>query len=104
MAQPDQVIVNEYEPGQGIARHTDCKPCFGPTVAMVSLASDIEMDFTGPVGQTERLKLERCSLLVLSGQAREEWGHEIAKRRSDPQFGIQRRRRVSLTFRSVTPT
>lgn len=25
----DQVIVNEYEPGQGIAPHVDCVPCFG---------------------------------------------------------------------------
>src|SRR4051812_13961286 len=23
----DQLIVNEYEPGQGIARHIDCQPC-----------------------------------------------------------------------------
>ncbi len=32
---PDQVIVNEYEPGQGIARHVDCVPCFGPTIASI---------------------------------------------------------------------
>lgn len=34
---PDQVIVNEYEPGQGIAPHIDCVPCFGPTIASLSL-------------------------------------------------------------------
>ena len=32
---PDQVIVNEYEPGQGIAHHVD-RACFGPTVATLS--------------------------------------------------------------------
>jgi alkylated DNA repair dioxygenase AlkB len=31
-AVPDQMIVNEYLPGQGIALHTDCEPCFGDTV------------------------------------------------------------------------
>lgn len=25
---PDQVIVNEYQPGQGISAHIDCVPCF----------------------------------------------------------------------------
>ncbi len=25
---PDQVIVNEYESGQGISSHIDCVPCF----------------------------------------------------------------------------
>src|ERR1700680_3970964 len=24
---PDQLIVNEYEPGQGITAHIDCQPC-----------------------------------------------------------------------------
>lgn len=28
-AVPDQVIVNEYQPGQGISAHIDCQPCFG---------------------------------------------------------------------------
>ena len=41
----NQAIVNEYLPGQGIAPHVDCEPCFGPTIAMVGLASDVQMDF-----------------------------------------------------------
>ena len=32
-ATPDQLIVNEYEPGQGIAAHVDCVSCFGPSSA-----------------------------------------------------------------------
>ena len=42
---PEQVIINEYEPGQGIAMHAD-HPGFGPAVAMVSLGDDWEMDFS----------------------------------------------------------
>src|SRR5207248_2739382 len=30
---PDQLIVNEYEPGQGISNHIDCEPCFTGVVA-----------------------------------------------------------------------
>ena len=103
MATPDQLIINEYEPGQGIAAHTDCGPCFGPTVYMISLLSDIQMDFSrGPTERTEQ-GLERRSLLVLAGPARLQWRHGIAKRATDPKFGIRRSRRVSLTFRTVTP-
>src|SRR5687767_7059734 len=29
---PDQLIVNEYLPGQGISSHVDCVPCFGDTI------------------------------------------------------------------------
>src|SRR5438105_957337 len=34
---PDQMIVNEYEPGQGISNHIDCEPCFTRVVASLSL-------------------------------------------------------------------
>ncbi|MDW6062218.1 alpha-ketoglutarate-dependent dioxygenase AlkB [Streptomyces sp. FXJ1.4098] len=44
----DQVIVNEYRPGQGISAHVDCVPCFGPVVAAISLGSSCLMDFTDP--------------------------------------------------------
>ena len=98
----DQAIVNEYEPGQGIAAHTDCLPCFGPTVAMVSTLSDIQMDFADPRSSvTHAILLPRRSLLVLDGEARMSWTHAIAKRRSDTKFGITRSRRLSFTFRSV---
>jgi len=42
---PQQVIINEYEPGQGIAPHVDCEPCFGETIASISLGSACEMQF-----------------------------------------------------------
>ncbi|MEO9969911.1 MAG: DNA repair protein [Hyphomonadaceae bacterium] len=29
---PDQVIANEYLPGQGISAHVDCIPCFSDTI------------------------------------------------------------------------
>lgn len=41
---PEQVIVNEYCPGQGIALHAD-RRCFGGAVATISLGDDWEMKF-----------------------------------------------------------
>jgi alkylated DNA repair dioxygenase AlkB len=100
----DQVIVNEYEPGQGIAPHVDCVPCFDATIASLTLGSSCAMDFT-KVRTPERacLFLERRGLIVLSGEARYEWRHAIAPRKTDTHNGhiIERGRRLSLTFRNV---
>ena len=101
---PDQVIVNEYEPGQGIAAHVDCVPCFGGTIVSLSLGSPCVMVFTrkNPAGKVSVL-VEPGSLLVMQGEARYEWRHAIPARRSDVFDGktYGRGRRVSLTFRSV---
>ena len=103
---PDQAIVNEYKPGQGIAMHID-RHCFGNTVATVSLGDTWQIDFR-PVGAdrstTVHMALEPGSALILSGDARHRWLHGIAKRRRErrQQGGWRpRMRRVSVTFRTV---
>ena len=101
---PDQVIVNEYLPGQGITSHVDCEPCFGGTVASLSLGSGCFMDFTSlESGEKIPIWLERRSLVVLKGDSRYCWQHGIAKRKKDVVNGngVERTTRVSLTFRKV---
>ena len=99
---PNQVIVNEYEPGQGIAMHTDHRD-FGPTVAMVSLGDSWSMNFSHErTGLKQSKLLEVGSALVLGGEARDEWRHGISKRKFEPG-GRSRNTRVSLTFRTVRP-
>ncbi len=98
---PDQALVNEYLPGQGIAAHVDR---FSETVVSLSLESGILMDFTRELDSAKTsVWLEPRSLLVLQDEARHEWQHSIAKRLKDLHHGewIPRGRRVSLTFRSV---
>ena len=104
-ARPQQLIVNEYEPGQGIAPHSD-KDCFGPVVASVSLGGECMMDIYRTPKMKEyafQIVLERCSLLVLRGVARERWLHGIRPNKADYQEGhkIPRERRLSLTFRTM---
>jgi alkylated DNA repair dioxygenase AlkB len=71
---PEQVIINEYLPGQGISAHIDCVPCFGGTIASLSLGSDCVMDFTNPkTGEKIPVLLEQGSLVILENQARYEW-------------------------------
>lgn len=103
-ALPDQVIVNEYQPGQGIAAHVDCVPCFADTILSISLGSACVMDFTALKGNdAQHYLLEAGSLLVMQGEARYEWKHAIAPRKRDLIDGtlIERGRRVSLTLRKV---
>jgi alkylated DNA repair dioxygenase AlkB len=95
---PDQVIINEYMPGQGIAPHVDCVPCFGGVICSLSLASGCVMSLTN--GDTEQsIYLEPRSLLILQSDARYQWKHGIAARKRDN--GVRRGRRISLTFRKV---
>ena len=101
---PDQVIINEYLPGQGISAHIDCVPCFGDTVASLSLGSACVMDFTNSAtNEKQSHLLEPRSLLTLSANARYHWQHAIPARKTDKWNGqiISRARRISLTFRTV---
>ena len=101
----DQVIVNEYEPGQGISSHIDCEPCFKDTIASLSLGSGCVMNFTNKFDKTKKIPvwLAPRSLVVLSGEARYEWLHGISARKSDEWDGQTHNRkcRISLTFRKV---
>jgi alkylated DNA repair dioxygenase AlkB len=98
----DQAIINEYEPGQGIADHIDCTPCFGDVIASLSLGSAAIMDYKCD-GQKAEIWLDRRSIVTMRGVARYEWTHGIAKRKSDFYAGqtISRQRRVSVTFRKT---
>ncbi len=101
---PDQLIVNEYLPGQGISGHVDCVPCFTDTIISVSLGSACVMEFTHiKTRQVASVLLEQGSAVVLRAEARYGWKHGIRARKIDRIEGstIERARRVSLTFRKV---
>jgi alkylated DNA repair dioxygenase AlkB len=95
------MLVNEYVPGQGIAPHRDYAP-FDRTVVSLSLLTACVMDFKQAESERrESLLLEPRSLLVLTDEARYEWQHGIAPRKSDRWQGrnLPRGRRLSVTFR-----
>ncbi len=99
---PEQVIVNEYKPGQGIATHTDHHG-FGPTVCTISLLDDWEMDFSKNWKDKSPALLQRGSCVLMTADARHVWQHGIAPRKSEqaPWGRRDRNRRLSLTFRTV---
>ncbi len=97
---PDQLIVNEYLPGQGINAHVDCVPCFTDQIITISLGWTYEMEFT-KISTKEKYKLllETGSVALMSGESRYQWTHQIRARQKDGD--VLRKRRVSLTFRNV---
>lgn len=95
---PNQLIINEYIPGQGIGPHTDHVKHFADGIVSITLGSAVFMDFT--LGNAkESVCLERRSILCMTGEARYRWKHSIAARKVDPSPVGKRGRRVSMTFR-----
>ncbi|TCC99701.1 alpha-ketoglutarate-dependent dioxygenase AlkB [Pedobacter hiemivivus] len=102
--EPDQVIINEYKPGQGIANHVDCEPCFGDTIISLSLSSACTMNFINLSSQEKKeVVLLPRSVVVIKGDARYHWSHGIPARLADQIDGtrINRKLRISMTFRKV---
>jgi hypothetical protein len=126
--QARQVILNLYDPGEGISPHVDLLRRFGDGIVGVSLGSGCIMQFakanvshdgTIPSHVKERkrwdLYLPERSVVVLSEDARYRWTHGIGKCTEDyvavagsdldGRTGqwIQRDVRLSITFRWLLP-
>ncbi|XP_055971075.1 alkylated DNA repair protein alkB homolog 8 [Sorex fumeus] len=80
---PDQLTVNQYEPGHGIPPHVDTHSAFEDEIISLSLGSETVMDFKHPNGATVPVMLPRRSLLVMRGEARYLWSHGITPRKFD---------------------
>lgn len=99
--EPNQIIVNQYKPGEGIASHKDSN-IFGDQIASLSLLSPIQMDFKYRNNEIS-IYLQPRSLLILEKAARYDWSHGITARKSDYVDNRLKKRstRISITFRSV---
>ena len=60
----DQMIVNEYEPGQGINPHIDNTTLFRDTIVSVSLGSPTVMVFEKDKKKTEFILKRRVALIM----------------------------------------
>ena len=104
---PEQLIVNEYKPGQGISEHID-STAFGERIVSISLGSTCIMDFIhNPIVHgrcnTVNVVLNPGDLVLMTGESRYKWKHQIIARKTDMIDGKRqyRQRRVSLTFRNL---
>lgn len=101
----DQVIVNEYTPGQGIGKHTDHKRLFGDVIASISLGSGTTIIFSERDTEVE-LYVKPRTAIVMQDVARWRATHEIRAKKSDVVSGetVARGTRVSITYRKVSRT
>jgi alkylated DNA repair dioxygenase AlkB len=104
--QPDQVIINEYVPGEGIKPHKD-RAYYENQICGVNLGSGCIMKFIkGKNLEVVDVEVPRRSLYVMQDDARKKWSHGIPPRKKDNINGniSHRERRVSITYRKVKPT
>ena len=101
ITQPDQVIINEYLPGQGIRPHKD-RNYFENQICGINLGSGCIMRFIKGADVVD-IEVPRRSLYVMQDEVRYEWKHAIPPRKKDIIDGnIQHReRRWSITYRKV---
>ncbi|XP_010429769.1 PREDICTED: uncharacterized protein P8A3.02c [Camelina sativa] len=105
----DQLIVNLYQPGEGICAHVDLLR-FEDGIAIVSLESPCVMRFS-PAEKEEQeeeyvdVLLNPGSLILMSGEARYQWKHEINRKQNGFQVWqgeeIDQKRRISITLRKL---
>jgi len=100
---PDQITVNEYPPGVGIAPHVDTHSAFEEDLVSLTLGGATVMEMKHPDGRVKLMHLVPGSLLVLKGESRYLWTHGIMARKVDRIDGeiAHRTRRVSVTMRKV---
>ncbi|XP_073156106.1 uncharacterized protein P8A3.02c isoform X2 [Henckelia pumila] len=117
----NQLIVNKYQPGEGICAHIDLMQ-FEDGIAIISLESSCVMHFTRVECETSHIEEmnEGCapsaripvllvpgSLVLMWGEARYLWKHQINR---NPGFQlwegqeIEQKRRTSITLRRLCRT
>ncbi|WVZ50046.1 hypothetical protein U9M48_001344 [Paspalum notatum var. saurae] len=115
----DQLIANRYKPGEGICAHIDLMR-FDDGIAIVSLESACVMHFsqaetrggaasdTLKQGDSESTKvpvlLNPGSLILMSGDARYLWKHEIDRKQGKQMWDgreLEQHRRTSVTLRKL---
>ncbi len=103
--QPDQVIINEYPPGEGLRPHKD-RNYFENQICGVSLASGSVMRFIKIAGgDVVDVEVPRRFVYVMQDDARYRWYHSIPSRKKDVVEGQvkHRERRLTITYRKVMP-
>lgn len=82
---PNHVLVNEYQPGQGIMPHTD-GPLFYPTVTTISCGSNTTLEILENTAERAKIGdifLERRSLVVLQDDVYSKYLHSISEKSDD---------------------
>ena len=123
---PNHVLINEYQPGQGISPHLDGN-LFHPIIATISLGSHTVLNYYEPINDPNepcstlesrlkfKLYIPQRSLILVKDQMFNYYLHGIEERTTDcdknliipkqsESISLERKTRVSLTIRHVPNT
>lgn len=92
---PTQVIINEYTSNQKISPHIDHPILFGEIIATLSLGSSMIMKFSHETKESYSIKLNNGDLVLLSGEARYDYKHELLPVNEKDFY------RISFTYRTI---
>lgn len=92
----DQLLINKYEPGQGISAHIDNPKQFEDNIVCLSIGDSAIFDFS--LTSVIKVPIERRSLYIMSGDSRYKYKHAFKHPKS------KKNKRISLTFRKTKVT
>lgn len=96
---PDDIIIHDCMPGQGIHTILEDEDKFGDIIVIISLGCTVQMEFRNCENKNLRYEfmVNKRSALVISGDARYKWRHGVRPRTQDKR--IRRERRLSITLK-----
>ena len=99
---PNQVTINRYLPGEGIASHIDVPRIFAEKLYSISIGSGCSMFFEAEKDY-HMYYLPRKTFMLMEGDARYKYKHGIRRNHIDivDEKEITRGIRYSITFRNV---
>lgn len=88
----NQLIINEYKPGQKIAYHTDHIKQFGNIIVCITIGESVPIYFKNDQ-EIKKVNIEEGSMYIMTGESRYNWKHSLNNN--------GKKNRYSLTFRIV---
>ena len=92
----NQVLINEYQPGQGIAPHVDAN-IFGDTIVCLTINSGAVIKFERRE-QEHEFYVDNGDVYIMQSEARYDYKHSQPARKKDQGYG-PRGVRYSITYR-----
>lgn len=88
----EQLIINEYKPGQQIGYHTDHISQFGPIIICLTVGQSVPIKFKFN-SDVKILQIAEGSAYIMTGDSRYKWKHSLKNN--------SRENRYSLTYRTI---
>jgi len=102
----NQVVIDEYMPGQALPLHIENISLFNEKIIILSLGSDVFMQFITDSRNIHSIFVPRRSITILTGDARWYWKHGVPSHMSELDSKAWKKiqpldTRMTITFRKL---